>query len=67
MLLVPEGALKLTGSSVHIVRRIDGVLTVAQIMEQLKAEFAAVDPSAIEEQTAEFLEKLNMRSVVRFA
>jgi pyrroloquinoline quinone biosynthesis protein D len=67
MLLVPEGALKLTGSSLSIVNRIDGVCTFAQIVEQLQAEFAGVDKATIEEQTAAFLEKLNARSVVRFA
>jgi len=67
MLLVPEGALQLTGSSLSIVTRIDGVRTFAQIVEQLQAEFAGMDPAAIEEQTAAFLEKLNARSVVRFA
>jgi len=67
LLLVPEGALKLTGSSLSIVNRIDGVRTFAQIVEQLQAEFAGMDPTAIEEQTAAFLEKLNARSVVRFA
>ena len=67
MLLIPEGALKLTGSSLSIVSRIDGIRTFTQIVQQLQAEFTGMDPATIEEQTAAFLDKLNARSVVRFA
>jgi coenzyme PQQ biosynthesis protein PqqD len=66
MLLVPEGALKLTGSSLSIVHRIDGVSSFARIVEQLQAEFPE-SAAAIQEQTAAFLEKLQVRGVVRFA
>lgn len=66
MLLVPEGALKLTGSSVSIVHRIDGVASFARIVEQLRAEYPDADAAAIEDQVAAFLEKLNARGVVRF-
>jgi pyrroloquinoline quinone biosynthesis protein D len=67
MLLVPEGALKLTGSSASIVQRLDGVASVARIIEQLQAAFPEADAAALAEQTAAFLEKLHARGVVRFA
>jgi pyrroloquinoline quinone biosynthesis protein D len=67
MLLVPEGALKLTGSSLSIVNRIDGVSSFARIVGELRAEFPDAEAAAIEEQAAAFLEKLNARGVVRFA
>lgn len=67
MLLVPEGALKLTGSSLSIVHRVDGVSSLARIVEQLQAEFPQADAAALAEQTAAFLEKLHARGVVRFA
>jgi pyrroloquinoline quinone biosynthesis protein D len=66
MLLVPEGALKLTGSSLQVVQRIDGARSFAQIVAQLQAAFPEAAP-VIEEQTAAFLEKLHARGVVRFA
>ncbi len=66
MLLVPEGALKLTGSSLHVVQHIDGVRSFSQIVAQLQADFPDAAP-VIEEQTAAFLEKLHARGVVRFA
>lgn len=66
MLLVPEGALKLTGSSLHVVQHVDGVRSFGQIVALLQAEFPEAAP-VIEEQTAAFLEKLHERGAVRFA
>ena len=67
MLLVPEGALRLTGAGREIVSLIDGLATVEDITNLLREKHASEAPSKISADVREFLEKLNARGVVVFS
>lgn len=53
VLLYPEGMIKLSGSAGEIMRRIDGRLSVQDILDALKAQFPGV---ALEDDVLRFLE-----------
>ena len=52
VLLYPEGMIKLNGSAGAILSRVDGALTVGQIIETLEAEFPGAP--ALADDTLEF-------------
>jgi pyrroloquinoline quinone biosynthesis protein D len=65
-LLMPEGALKLRGPGLQILRSCDGQTTLAEIVTMLQSQFPQADPKKVESDTAEFLEQLNHRRAVDF-
>jgi pyrroloquinoline quinone biosynthesis protein D len=67
MLLMPEGALRLIGTSLKIVELCDGQRTLAEIITQLQQQFPAVDPAKIATETVTFLERLHEKRVLNFA
>lgn len=66
MLLVPEGALRLTGAGREIVSLIDGLATVEGIANLLREKHASDTPGRISADVRQFLEKLHDRGVVVF-
>lgn len=65
-LLMPEGALKLRGPGLQIIRSCDGQHTLAEIIATLQTQFRQADPKKVESDTAEFLEQLCARRAVDF-
>jgi len=65
-LLMPEGALRLRGPGLQIVRSCDGEHTFEQIVRVLQKQFGAADPKKIEDDTAGFLEHLQARRALDF-
>jgi pyrroloquinoline quinone biosynthesis protein D len=63
---MPEGALKLRGPGLQIVRGCDGQTTLAEIVTTLQSQFPQADPKKVESDTAEFLEQLKNRRAVDF-
>jgi len=63
-LLMPEGALKLRGPGLQILRNCDGQHTLAEIVAALQSQFRKADPKKVESDTAEFLEQLNARRAI---
>ena len=66
MLLIPEGALRLKGTSLKIVELCDGQRSIADIVSELQVLYPSAPPAQIAEQVAEFLERLRAKSVVEF-
>jgi pyrroloquinoline quinone biosynthesis protein D len=66
MLLVPEGALRLTGAGREIVSLIDGLVTVEGIADILRKKYASEASDTISADVRQFLEKLHARGVVVF-
>lgn len=66
VLLIPEGALQLNGPGVRIVSACDGTRTFREIVQMLQQEFVSADPSRIERETADLLERLRLRRVVDY-
>ena len=57
-LLMPEGALKLRGPGLQIIRSCDGDDALfAEIVAALQKEFRKADPKKVESDTGEFLER----------
>ena len=65
-LLMPEGALKLRGPGLQIIRSCDGNQTLAEIVAKLQAQFPQADPTKVESDTTEFLEQLQNRRAIDF-
>ncbi|MFZ0636753.1 MAG: pyrroloquinoline quinone biosynthesis peptide chaperone PqqD [Candidatus Acidiferrales bacterium] len=65
-LLMPEGALRLKGPGLQIIRSCDGQHTFEEIVRALQTEFRRADPKKIEDDTAGFLEQLQTRRAVDF-
>ncbi|MGC1583375.1 MAG: pyrroloquinoline quinone biosynthesis peptide chaperone PqqD [Candidatus Acidiferrales bacterium] len=65
-LLMPEGALKLKGPGLQIVRSCDGEHTFEEIIRLLQKQFGAADPKKIEDDVAGFLEHLHNRRAIDF-
>lgn len=66
VLLIPEGALQLNGPGARIVAACDGTRTFQEIVQMLQQEFSSADPSRIERETAELLERLRSRRAIDY-
>jgi len=66
VLLFPEGLLVLNATAHEIVRRCDGKTTLAQLLEQLAAEFDA-PADVLRDDVWENLEALRRRNLLLFA
>jgi pyrroloquinoline quinone biosynthesis protein D len=65
-LLMPEGALKLKGPGLQILRSCDGEHTFAEIIGTLQQQFGTADPKKIEDDVAGFLEHLKNRRAIDY-
>jgi len=65
-LMMPEGALKLKGPGLQILRSCDGDHTFQQIVDALYKQYQRANLQKIEEDTATFLEQLQERRAVDF-
>lgn len=65
VLLIPEGALQLTGPSRDILARLDGRRTVAAIVEELLEQYPGAERAVVEADVVELLDRLRQRGVVR--
>ena len=65
-LLMPEGAMRLNAPGLKILRQCDGQHTFAEIVSALQGEFASAAPERVAEETAVFLEHLQVRRVVDY-
>lgn len=65
-LMMPEGALKLKGPGLQILRSCDGDHTLRQIVDALHKQYQKANLQKIEEDTATFLEQLHERRAVDF-
>jgi pyrroloquinoline quinone biosynthesis protein D len=66
MLLVPEGALKLLGTSRQVLSRCDGQRSVADIVTDLVTAFPAAGTQRIQTDVESLLADLHSRGVVRW-
>jgi pyrroloquinoline quinone biosynthesis protein D len=63
-LLIPEGALQLNGPGARIIDLCDGVHTYGEILGMLQQEFTTADPTRVERETGDLLERLHARRVI---
>jgi len=66
MVLFPEGAIKLEGTSRRILEACDGERTFLEIVEELQANFSASDPARIRADVGTFLESLQQKRIIDY-
>jgi coenzyme PQQ biosynthesis protein PqqD len=67
LLLIPEGAMKLIGPGLEIVKLCDGARTVHHIIAELDARYTKTEPGRIEREVLVFLNKLCEKRVLDLA
>jgi coenzyme PQQ biosynthesis protein PqqD len=65
MLLIPEGALKLTGPARDILLEVNGSQTVGAIIEKLLTQYPAASAADISRDVQALLDRMQQRGVVR--
>jgi pyrroloquinoline quinone biosynthesis protein D len=65
MLLIPEGALKLTGPAREILLEVNGTQTVGAIIEKLLTQYPGASADDIGRDVQALLERMQQRGVVR--
>jgi pyrroloquinoline quinone biosynthesis protein D len=66
MLVMPEGAIRLKGTSKEIIVLCDGARSIDDIVNALRAKYSTKDPAELEKETLEFLETLKNKRVLDF-
>ena len=66
MLLMPERALRLSGPSLEIIKRCNGVLTVAKIITELQQIYSKAEPGKVEQDILGYLDLLNTQRALDF-
>lgn len=66
MLLIPEGALRLSGAGPKILELCDGRRTFADIVRELQAVYPSAEPGQIEAEATSFVERLQQKRVMDF-
>jgi coenzyme PQQ biosynthesis protein PqqD len=66
MVLFPEGAIRLQGTSLHILQLCDGNRTSREIIEELQANYSLANATKIREDVVRFLEQLQEKRIVDF-
>ena len=66
IILIPEGMIKLKGTSIEIVKLVDGKRTVREIVESLCLKFHDADSQAIKKDVIDFLKLLEEKRVLDF-
>lgn len=62
VLLFPEGMIRLQGSGVEIIKRIDGKATVGDIIQDIESAFPGVD---LKQDVLDYLETAHERGYIR--
>jgi pyrroloquinoline quinone biosynthesis protein D len=65
MLLIPEGALKLTGPARDILFEVNGAQTVGAIIEKLLTQYPGASAADIGRDVQALLDRMQQRGVVR--
>jgi pyrroloquinoline quinone biosynthesis protein D len=65
VLLIPEGALQLSGSARDILLEVDGARTVTAIIERLLAQYPGASSAEITRDVRTLFERLEQRGVLR--
>lgn len=66
VLLMPERALRLNGSSLEIVQRCDGNHTVQQIVSELQQIYSKAKPEKVEQDILGYLQLLHAQRALDF-
>jgi coenzyme PQQ biosynthesis protein PqqD len=66
LVLYPEGAMKVHGSSLAILSLCDGERTFTGIIEELKRQYFGADPKRIHEDATRFLEQMHEKRIVDY-
>ena len=66
IVLYPEGAMKVHGTSLAILALCDGERTFADVVEELKRQYFGADPKRIREDAARFLETMHEKRIVDY-
>lgn len=64
MLLIPEGALRLTGPGPKILERCDGQHTLDEIVRDLEAAYPAAESARIHQEVTAFIQRLREKHVL---
>ncbi len=65
VLLVPEGALQLSGPSREILQRLDGQRSVQAVVEELLLQYPGADAEEVRGDVLSLLDRMAERGVVR--
>ncbi len=65
LLLVPEGALQLSGPAKDILAMVDGKRTVSVIVDELLAQYAGAERHEIQQDVLALLGRMQQRGVIR--
>ena len=65
-LLLPNGAMRISGPSLEIAKLCDGKHTVQQIAEKLHALYAKAEPQRVTEDLLSYLELLKKQAAVEY-
>jgi len=66
VILFPEGAIKLQGTGLQILKHCDGQKTFGEIITELQKEFGTTDPAKIRADISTFLEQLQKKRIVDY-
>ncbi|HWZ81761.1 MAG TPA: pyrroloquinoline quinone biosynthesis peptide chaperone PqqD [Terriglobales bacterium] len=66
LVLYPEGAMKIHGTSLAILALCDGERTFTDIIEELKRQYFGADPNRIREDATKFLETMQEKRILDY-
>jgi coenzyme PQQ biosynthesis protein PqqD len=66
LVLYPEGAMKVHGTSLAILALCDGQRTFVDVVEELQRQYFGADPKRIREDATKFLEQMHDKRIVDF-
>jgi coenzyme PQQ biosynthesis protein PqqD len=66
LVLYPEGAMKIHGTSLAILALCDGQRTFTDIIEELKRQYFGADPNRIREDAIRFLETMQEKRILDY-
>jgi pyrroloquinoline quinone biosynthesis protein D len=66
IVLYPEGAMKVHGTSLAILALCDGERTFNDIVEELKRQYFGADPVRIRDDATKFLETMHAKRIVDY-
>ena len=66
LVLYPEGAMKVHGTSLAILALCDGQRTFLDVIEELQRQYFGADPKRIRDDAAKFLEQMHDKRIVDF-
>jgi pyrroloquinoline quinone biosynthesis protein D len=65
VLLIPEGTLQLSGPARDILFRLDGQRTIANVIDDLLAEYSGAEREAVERDVLDLLGRIQERGLIR--